>query len=156
LVSPLRALITGSDHDLQFKLTLAGFPKPEHVEIYAVTRLVLPVVGAIVGTFFRSNLFIAIVIGFALGFLLPEWVLSYLMRRRQDEMRRALPDAIDLLVICMEAGLGIDQAMAKVSEEMAHSAPSLAEEFQVINREQRAGKPRLDAWRSMAERVDID
>ena len=67
-----------------------------------------------------------------------------------------LPDALDLLVVCMEAGLGIDQAMIRVGEEMVLTAPELAEEFQIINREQRAGKPRLDAWRSMANRVDSE
>jgi len=56
----------------------------------------------------------------------------------------------------MEAGLGIDQAMARVGDEIRLTSPALADEFQIINREQRAGKPRLDAWRSMAERVDID
>jgi tight adherence protein C len=156
LASPIRGLVTGSDPDLEFKLTLAGFRKPEHVEIFAATKLLLPLVGVIVGSFFTSNLFIAIVVGFVVGFSLPGLVLWYLMSRRQDVIRHALPDAIDLLVICMEAGLGIDQAMVKVADEMAISTPSLAEEFQIINREQRAGKPRVDAWRSMAERVDID
>jgi tight adherence protein C len=56
----------------------------------------------------------------------------------------------------MEAGLGIDQAMVRVGEEIKLTSPPLAEEFQIINREQRAGKPRLDAWRSMAARVDIE
>jgi tight adherence protein C len=56
----------------------------------------------------------------------------------------------------MEAGLGIDQAMVRVGDELKRTAPALSEEFQIINREQRAGKQRLDAWRSMAERVDID
>lgn len=154
MASPVAGLVT--DHDLAFKLTLAGFPKPEHVQIFTAIRILLPVLGIILGTFFSSNLFVAVVIGFAIGFLVPSMVLTYLMRRRQDEIRHALPDAIDLLVICMEAGLGVDQAMVKVADEMAVSTPSLAEEFQIINREQRAGKPRLDAWRSMAERVDID
>lgn len=156
LASPVRGLVMGGDHDLEFKLTLAGFPKPEHVEIFTATKMLLPVIGIILGTFFSSYLFIAIVLGFVAGFFGPDLMLQYLMRRRQDEIRRALPNAVDLLVICMEAGLGVDQAMAKVAEEMATSTPSLAEELQIINREQRAGKPRLDAWRSMAERVDID
>jgi tight adherence protein C len=67
-----------------------------------------------------------------------------------------LPDALDLLVICMEAGLGVDQAMVRVGEEIKLTSPPLAEEFQIINREQRAGKPRIEAWRSMASRVDIE
>jgi tight adherence protein C len=156
LFNPIRGIITGSDQDLAYKLALAGFRKPEHVEIHTASKMLLPVVGIVVGTFFSSNLITAVAVGFLGGFFLPDLALSYLVTRRQTAIRLALPDALDLLVICMEAGLGIDQALVRVGEEMAITAPSLAEEFQIINREQRAGKPRLDAWRSMAERLDID
>jgi tight adherence protein C len=153
---PVRGLLSGSDEDLAYKLTLAGFRKPEHVEIFTAIKLLLPVIGVLVGTFFSSNLIIAVAIGGLGGFFLPDMVLSYLMSRRQTRIRVALPDALDLLVICMEAGLGIDQALVRVGDEMAASAPDLAEEFQIITREQRAGKPRLDAWRSLANRLDIE
>ena len=156
LFSPVRGLVSGFDQDLAYKLTLAGFRKPEHVEIYTAIKLLLPLVGIILGTFFSSNLVLAIILGGLGGFFLPDLVLSYLVTRRQEQIRIALPDALDLLVICMEAGLGIDQAMLRVGDEMAITAPSLAEEFQIVSREQRAGKPRLDAWRSMAERLDIE
>lgn len=156
IFNPVRGLVSGFDQDLAYKLTLAGFRKPEHVEIYTAIKLLLPLAGIIVGTFFGKNLVAAVIIGGVGGFFVPDLVLSHLVTRRQENIRRALPDALDLLVICMEAGLGIDQAMVRVGEEMAVTAPSLAEEFQIISREQRAGKPRLDAWRSMAERLDID
>jgi tight adherence protein C len=156
LFNPVRGLITGSDDDLAYKLTLAGYRKPEHMEIFTAVKLLLPIVGTLVGTFFASNMLTAVAIGALGGFFLPDLALSHLVTRRQTDIRMALPDALDLLVICMEAGLGIDQAMVRVGEEMVVTAPSLAEEFQIINREQRAGKPRLDAWRSMADRVDID
>jgi tight adherence protein C len=154
--NPIRGIITGTDADLEFKLTLAGFRKPEHMEIYTAAKMLLPVAGVVVGTFFASNLIIALLIGFVIGFFAPDLVLSYLVTRRQEKIRLALPDALDLLVVCMEAGLGIDQAMVRVGDEMGLTAPDLSEEFQIVNREQRAGKPRLDAWRSMAERVDSD
>jgi tight adherence protein C len=156
LLDPIRGLISGFDVDLSYKLTLAGFRKPEHVEIYLAMKMLLPVLGIVAGSFFGSNLITAVLGGFVGGFFLPDLVLSYLVSRRQTSIQMALPDALDLLVICMEAGLGIDQAMVRVGEEMAITAPGLAEEFQIINREQRAGKPRLDAWRSMAERLDIE
>lgn len=156
LLQPVRGLISGSDEDLEYKLTLAGFRKPEHVEIFTAAKLLLPVVGIVGGTFFGDNMITAILVGGIGGFFLPDLVLSRLVTRRQDQIRQALPDALDLLVICMEAGLGIDQALVRVGEEISHTAPDLAEEFQIINREQRAGKPRLDAWRSMANRVDIE
>ena len=156
LFKPIRGLISGSDTDLEYKLTLAGFRKPEHVEVFTALKLLLPLAGIIAGSFFGDNMFVAIVVGAVLGFFGPDLVLSHLVTRRQSNIRFALPDALDLLVICMEAGLGIDQALIRVGEEMSLTAPDLAEELQIINREQRAGKPRLDAWRSMAERVDID
>jgi tight adherence protein C len=156
LFKQFRDLVSGFDQDLAYKLTLAGFRKPEHVEIFTAVKLLLPVAGIVIGTFIASSMVIAVLVGAVAGFFLPDLVLSYLVARRQTNIRIALPDALDLLVICMEAGLGIDQAMVRVGEEMAVTAPSLAEEFQIINREQRAGKPRLDAWRSMAERLDIE
>jgi len=156
LFKPIRGLISGSDADMAYRLTLAGFRKPEHIEIFTATKMLLPVIAIAAGTFFGSNMITAILVGAVCGFLAPDLVLSYLVTRRQEGIRRKLPDALDLLVICMEAGLGIDQAMVRVGEEIRLTSPALAEELQIINREQRAGKPRLDAWRSMAERVDID
>lgn len=154
-VRPIRDLISGSDDDLRYRLTLAGFRNPEHVEIYTVAKILLPVLGVIVATYF-GNLIIGSMVGIVVGFFGPDMWLGYLITRRQDSIRRALPDALDLLVICMEAGLGIDQAMVRVGEEVKVTSPALSEEIQIINREQRAGKPRLEAWRSMAERVDVD
>src|SRR6476661_10890498 len=156
LFNPFRGLVSGFDQDLAYKLTLAGFRKPEHVEIFTAVKLLLPVVGIVVGTFFASNMITAVLVGAVAGFFLPDLVLSHLVTRRQTNIRMALPDALDLLVICLEAGLGIDQAMVRVGEEMRQTSPPLADELQIINREQRAGKPRLDAWRSMAARVDVD
>ena len=155
IFKPVRGLITGSDEDLAYRLTLAGFRKPEHIEIYTALKMLLPVFAIAAGSFF-SNMLTAIVVGSLAGFFGPDLILSNLVSRRQDSIRRALPDALDLLVICMEAGLGIDQAMVRVGDEIRLTSPPLAEEFQIINREQRAGKPRLDAWRSMAGRIDIE
>src|SRR6476646_225330 len=154
--NPFRGLVSGFDQDLVFKLTLAGFRKPEHVEIFTAAKLLLPVAGITAGSFFGSNMIAAVLVGAVGGFFLPDMTLSYLVSRRQTNIRLSLPEALDLLVICMEAGLGIDQAMARVGDEIRLTSPPLAEEFQVISREQRAGKLRLDAWRSMAERVNLE
>ncbi len=156
IFKPIRGLVSGSDADMGYRLTLAGFRKPEHIEIYAATKMLLPVVAIVAGSFLGSNMVAAILVGAVLGFVLPDFVLTHLISRRQDSIRRTLPDALDLLVICMEAGLGIDQAMVRVGDEIRRTAPALGNEFQIINREQHAGKPRLDAWRSMAARVDVE
>ncbi len=153
---PIRSVVSGSDDDMSYKLTLAGFRRAEHIEIFTATKMLLPVLAIVAGSFFGDNMMAAILVGVVLGFIAPDVVLKSLISRRQGTIRRALPDALDLLVICMEAGLGIDQAMVRVGEEIRVTSPALADEFQIISREQRAGKPRLEAWRSMAERVDID
>jgi tight adherence protein C len=154
-LKPIRDLISGSDEDLAYRLMLAGFRKAEHVEVYTAAKMMLPVVGIVLGTFFASNMIVAVLVGTMIGFFGPDLVLGHLITRRQQSLGRALPDALDLLVICMEAGLGIDQAMVRVGDELRLTSPALAEEIQTITREQRAGKLRLDAWRSMAERVDV-
>jgi len=156
IFKPIRSVVSGSDEDMSYKLTLAGFRKTEHIEIFTATKMLLPVVAIVGATFCGENMIAVILVGAVLGFMAPDMVLSKLISRRQEGIRQALPDALDLLVICMEAGLGIDQAMVRVGEEIRLTSPALADEFQIINREQRAGKPRLDAWRSMAARVDID
>src|SRR5712664_1703510 len=153
---PIRSLVSGSDADMAYRLTLAGFRKAEHIEIFTATKMLLPVAAIVAGSFFGDNMIAAILVGVVLGFMAPDVALTQVISRRQAGILRALPDALDLLVISMEAGLGIDQAMARVGDEIRLTSPTLADEFQIINREQRAGKPRLDAWRSMAERVDID
>ena len=154
-VKPIRDLISGSD-DIAYRLTLAGFRKAEHVEVYTAAKMLLPVIGIVGGTFFGGNMITAILLGTMFGFFGPDLFVSHLIKRRQETMDRAVPEALDLLVICMEAGLGIDQAIARVADEIRLTSPPLAEEFQIISREQRAGKLRLDAWRSMADRVNLE
>jgi tight adherence protein C len=153
---PIRDMISGSDGDLEYRLTLAGFRKAEHVEVYTAAKMLLPVIGIVAGTFFGSYMVSAILTGALAGFFGPDLVLSNLISRRQESIRLALPDALDLLVICIEAGLGIDQAMVRVGQEIKLTSPALADEFQIINREQRAGKQRLDSWRSFANRVEVE
>lgn len=156
-LKPIRDLITSNDEDIEYRLQLAGYRKPKHVELYAAAKMLLPVL-LIAGATFAggSNIFILALMGGALGFFAPDFVVTQLITLRRDKIREALPNAIDLLVICMEAGLGVDQALVRVGEEVRLTCPELAEEFAIINREQRAGKPRLEAWRSMSDRLDID
>jgi tight adherence protein C len=154
-LKPIRDMITNSD-ELPYRLALAGYRRPEHIEIFTAGKMLLPVVGIVLGTFARGNMFTAILVGLVLGFLGPDLALTHLIKRRQESIRLALPDALDLLVICMEAGLGIDQALVRVGDEIVLTSPALADEFRIISREQRAGKVRLEAWRSMNERVDLE
>jgi tight adherence protein C len=91
----------------------------------------------------------------AAAFIAPNIVLTRLVKRRREKIRKSIPDAIDLLVICVDAGLGIDQALLRVGEELGISHPQITEELLQINREQRAGKPRIQAWADMALRSQL-
>src|SRR6059058_188841 len=90
------------------------------------------------------------------GYLLPSMVLGRLAKRRQHRIRLGLPDVLDLLVVSVEAGLGLDQAIQRVGEELAFAHPDLSDELRLINLELRAGKGRSEALRNLAERTGVD
>ena len=105
--------------------------------------------------FFRPNL--AASLGAAgLGYLLPSMILGRQARRRQHRIRLSLPDALDLLVVSVEAGLGLDQAIQRVGDELAFAHPDLAEELRLINLELRAGSARSEALHNLATRTGVD
>jgi tight adherence protein C len=91
-----------------------------------------------------------------LGYLLPGMLLARMAKRRQHRMRLGLPDALDLLVVAVEAGLGLDQALLKVSEELAFAHPDLCGEIRLINLELRAGTSRAEVLHNLAERTGVD
>jgi tight adherence protein C len=138
-------------------LAVAGYRKPEDADTFLSLKLLAPIVGVLLATFAGAGNFLLYSIILAvLGFFAPDMWLFTAIKRRKTRIGKALPDALDLLVICMEAGLGIDQAVIRIAGEIKPIHPELSEELVIIGREQRAGKPRLDAWRSMADRVDLD
>jgi tight adherence protein C len=156
-LAPFRDWLRSRDEELGYRLSVAGFRKPEDADTFLSAKLLGPVVGIILATFTGSNNFflVAMILG-VLGFFVPDIFLFYRAGKRNQKIWKALPDALDLMVICIEAGLGIDQAVLKIASEIKHVYPDMSEELFIISREQRAGKPRLEAWRSMADRVDVD
>ena len=90
------------------------------------------------------------------GYLLPELWLMWRVQARQHRLRLALPDALDMLVICVEAGLGLDQAIVRVAQELRITHPELSEELQLMNMEMRVGKTRLEAMRELARRTGVE
>ncbi|HEY4358413.1 MAG TPA: type II secretion system F family protein [Acidobacteriaceae bacterium] len=138
------------------RLVTAGLRKGNSADIYYAAQMALPLLGIIAGTFMPSNkVFMALVFG-VIGFMAPDFWLSRQVSKRKNIIRRGLPDSLDLLVICVEAGLGLDQALLRVGEEMVISHPQIAEELTLVNLEQRAGKPRLEAWQALAERTEVE
>jgi len=156
-LAPLRKWLRSNDEELAYRLSVAGYRRPEDVETFLSTKLLAPVVGVLLATLSGAGnvFFYALVLG-AAAFFAPDLLLFYAAGKRKAQLSLTLPDATDLLVICMEAGLGLDQAVLRVAEELAAVCPELSEELLIISREQRAGKPRVEAWRSMASRVDLD
>jgi tight adherence protein C len=139
------------------ELARAGFRKPQHVDIYYAVKLLLPAVLAILVSLFVSDSTVFWLMAAAsLGYFLPDLYLTRQTKARRERIRKGLPDALDLLVICMEAGLGLDQALMRVSTELSMSHPDLTEEFRLINLEQKAGAARIQAWRNMGERTQLD
>lgn len=143
----------------QQRLIRAGFRKDSAVSFFYGTKVLVPLtLCAIVFTTGIGSespmVFYAVALG--LGYLAPDFWLGKKISSRQKKIRLGLPDVLDLLVICVEAGLGIDQATARTAQELAAAQPAVADELSIVALEQRAGRPREDAWRHMAERTDVD
>ena len=157
--APLRKTVgLADDVEVSRRLAAAGYREPIHVNIYYTVKLLGPVVAALIAGFLLrgQNVFLWFMILGAIGFLGPDFWLTSAMRKRRERIRLALPDALDLLVICMEAGLGMDQALIRIGEELRLAHKDLSDEFLFIRLEQRAGKPRVEAWRNMASRTDLE
>jgi tight adherence protein C len=159
LFAPLRRLVgLADDGEVARRMTAAGYRDPAYLELYYTAKLLGPVVaGLIAGFLLRGvNVFLWFIIMAAIGFLAPDFWLTGAVTRRRERIRLALPDALDLLIICMEAGLGMDQALIRIGEELRLSHKDLSDELLLIRLEQRAGKPRIEAWRNLADRTNLE
>lgn len=144
------------DEKLRQRFVTAGFKGGNRMDVYFTARFIGPLAGILAGTFTHTNTAFWCLALAALGYLLPDIWLTRAVNKRKKKIQKGIPDAIDLLVICVEAGLGLDQALMRIGQEIAVSYPELNEEFNQINLEQRAGKARLDAWQSMADRTKLE
>jgi len=105
--------------------------------------------------YLQTNLFLFVVLSVFLGAMLPDVWLSMKARRRKERIQLGLPDALDLLVICVEAGLGLDQSLMRIGQEIRRSHPDLSDELHLLNLELKAGTSRAVALRNIAERTDV-
>ncbi len=159
----LEALLPRSKKEmsrLRTRLQRAGVEHPGGPVMISVAELVLPVMlaGAVyaVGYLLPPTLYLAMAAAAAAGFFLPGVWIERRLGQRRRQIENGLPDALDLLVVCIEAGSGLDQAIVKTSEEISFSYPALGEELRILNSEIRAGKPRMDAFKSLAARTKVD
>jgi tight adherence protein C len=146
------------------RLVHAGFRSPSALQTFyalkTVLAIALPLLVLIIAQFFPawSTLWVAVyvVIASAVGVLAPSVVLDKLLAKRMKKLRDGFPDALDLMVVCVEAGLGISQAIQRVADELVVSHPELAMELSLVNAEIRAGVDRVTALKNLSERTGLD
>ena len=138
-------------------LIQAGYRDARHVTYYFGSRVALAflgLAGVVLFSGFHSLFMLAGVTG--LGFFIPRFALKRMIKDRQQRIRLGLADALDLTVICVEAGLALDQAMMRVGRDLHYAHSDLSDEFHLVNLEMRAGKPRAEALRNLVIRTGVD
>jgi tight adherence protein C len=144
-------------------LIMAGVRNDEAPALYYGARILgaiaMPALIILMGTALHTTVLRTtplLGVSILLGYYIPRFLLKVRIRKRQEAIRLGLADALDLLVICVEAGLGLNQALIRVAEEMAHACPAIAEEFGLVNLEMRAGTSRPEALRHLSERTGVE
>jgi tight adherence protein C len=148
---------------LKTRLANAGFSSPNAVRNFLAIKLVAlgtglflgGGVGLVTSGFSRGSLY-SVICGGGLGFYLPELTLTVLRSIRQEKIFLQLPDALDLLVVCVEAGLGLDAGMRRVSEELSTGAPEICTELSTCNMQLQMGKPRREVLHELGTRTGVD
>ncbi|HMK23546.1 MAG TPA: type II secretion system F family protein [Terriglobales bacterium] len=159
-LDPLSKALPLSDTDTNRTrgwLVQAGYRESRHLTIYQGIRVLFAAIGFVsvllIGGLKSPPLLVGLT---GLGFFIPRFFLKRMINDRQSRIRVGMPDALDLTVICVEAGLSLDQAMMRVGEDLRHAHPDLSDEFYLMNLELRAGKPRAEALRNLYNRTGVD
>ncbi|MGC1257584.1 MAG: type II secretion system F family protein [Candidatus Acidiferrales bacterium] len=143
----------------QLPMVRAGYRSASAMMAMQGMKILMPVAFvalAFATGMYRLNVVFVPLLAAVVGYLLPELWLMWRVQARQHRLRLALPDALDMLVICVEAGLGLDQALMRVAQELRITHPQLSEELQLVNMEMRVGKTRLEAMRELARRTGVE
>ena len=141
------------------RLMLAGYRNENAIKIFYGSKVLLPLMLALIALVTGlANLgpFFVYLLALGGGFLAPDFWLGKKIKKRQKKLTRGLPDVLDLLVICMEAGLSLDQATSRCTEELRDSQPEICDEMGLVVLEQRAGRARSEAWKNMADRTGVE
>jgi tight adherence protein C len=157
-MAPMLGLSIKEFNRLRSRMYRAGYQHPAAAIVYTVAERVLPLFAAAVPLIMwsgpRAYFGAAVVAGGC--FFAPGIVVDRALANRRRAIENGLADALDLLVVCIEAGSGLDQAIVKTSEELAIAYPILADELRILTTEIRAGKPRIEAFKSLAQRTKVD
>jgi tight adherence protein C len=142
---------------LQRRMEAAGWRDPEAAAYYSLAEIASPILcGLIPLALMGEGGWLLAIVAAVLGYLIPDLILTRATRRHQKAIQNGLPDAIDLIVVCVEAGSSLDQAIMRASDELEIALPALALELRTVTNEIRAGKPRLEAFQGFARRTDVD
>jgi tight adherence protein C len=166
LIKRLGALVPTSPKDasvMQRRMIRAGIRSQNAVTILYGAKIVFGVVAPVLMSFAvaksdadSANKIIAVLAAAAMGFFGPNEYVKIRSQRRQKGVQKGLANALDLLVVCVESGLGLDQAMVQVAKELEHAHREIAEEFAMVNLELKAGKRRVEALRNLADRTAVE
>jgi tight adherence protein C len=148
----------GSVARLRREMELAGYYSVSTAAAFSALELVLPLVlGALAYLFVPGvNVWLRTALGLMGGYMAPGFLLQRRIAKRKKEIQNGLADALDLFVLCLEAGTGLDQAIVKASDELGVAYPALGDQLRLLIAEMRAGKPRLEAFRGLAARTRVD
>lgn len=148
--------------DLRRQLLRAGYRDATAALFYVGIRILMGValplfmLATVVPGMPGTQAMVLLAASAGLGYVIPSFALGWQIRRRKTRITDALPDTLDLLVVCVEAGLGLNQALVRVGEEMRNVEPIVADELNLVSLEMRAGKPRTDALKNLAKRTGVD
>ena len=162
LMESVENLMPKSDKEVSIvlqRLTRAGYRNESAVKVFYGCKVVTPILLsaiALLSGLASFGPFFVYLMTLGVGFLAPDFWLGKKIKKRQKKINRGLPDVLDLLVICMEAGLSLDQATARTAQELNQSQPELCDELNIVVLEQHAGRGRSDAWKNMAERTCVE
>ena len=146
---------------LQLKLIKAGFRSDQAIYNYLAAKIICPIVYVAIFLFsnmvykFQTEVIVSIILLLILGFFTPSLWVFLMMKTRQEKIFKGLPDALDLMVVCVESGLGIDMTFKRVGEEIRPICKELSDEFTLTNLEVRAGISREEAFKNMNLRVGL-
>lgn len=162
LVKPFQKVVPRSAEDvstIQKRLARAGYREKSAVNIFYSSKVIVPgllcILATVTGLYTYAPFFIYVLMA-GLGFMGPDFWLNNRISARKMKLKMGLPEALDLIVICVEAGLSMDKATMRTAEELRISQPAIADELNIVYLEQRAGRPRAEAWKRIGERTGVD
>ena len=162
IIAPLQRILPKSKEEVsvvQRRLIRAGCREKTCVNLFYGAKVLAPALLCflitVTGVYTHGGFFVY-VMALGLGFLLPDFWLGNRIQARQTNLRLGLPDALDLMIVCVEAGLGLDRAVQRTSEELQVSWPEIADELGLVSAEQRVGHNRADAWTNLGERTGVE